>query len=203
MPLIKIKQFNDDGQLGLWQITEDIKDLHCPDFLNLSDIHSVMRQKERLVAYALLEAMTGLKNTVIRHNDSGKPFIDNYEISLSHTRGWAAMILAKRCRVGVDIEYYSDRVYRIADRFIRPDEERDGLEKCLINWCAKEALFKMRSEEDLRYFDMRLHPFKLSNKCVEVDDLKQGDAVRMNFEYNHDYILTWCASSPNFSFCSK
>lgn len=180
-------------RLGLWNITEKVTDLPCPTCLDLSSINSDTRKIERLVTYQLLNALTGLDQVEIKHDKAGKPLIDGYEISLSHTRGWAAMIISEHYQTGIDVEYISDRVNRVASRFIRSDEDCEGLEKRLVNWCAKEALYKMRSAEDLQYFDMRLHPFSLSDGFVNTDDLKRGDTVRIDFEHNADYVLTWCA----------
>lgn len=193
MPLTTIRPLSDDLQLGLWHITENVSELPCPAFLDLSGIHSEMRKKEQLVSYQLLQAMTGRVDMEIKHDAAGRPLIEDYQISLSHTRGWAAMILSKHHRVGVDVEYMSDRVNKVVDRFIRSDEERDGLEKRLVNWCAKEALYKLRSTEDLQYFDMRLHHFSLSDDCVVADDMRRGDTVSIHFECTSNYVLTWCA----------
>lgn len=193
MPLTTIQTLSDGLRLGLWNITEKVTDLPCPTCLDLSSINSDTRKIERLVTYQLLNALTGLDQVEIKHDKAGKPLIDGYEISLSHTRGWAAMIISEHYQTGIDVEYISDRVNRVASRFIRSDEDCEGLEKRLVNWCAKEALYKMRSAEDLQYFDMRLHPFSLSDGFVNTDDLKRGDTVRIDFEHNADYVLTWCA----------
>ncbi len=193
MPLTTIQTLSDGLRLGLWNITEKVTDLPCPTCLDLSSINSDTRKIERLVTYQLLNALTGLDQVEIKHDKAGKPLIDGYEISLSHTRGWAAMIISEHYQTGIDVEYISDRVNRVASRFIRSDEDCEGLEKRLVNWCAKEALYKMRSAEDLQYFDMRLHPFSLSDGFVNTDDLKRGDTVRIDFEHTADYMLTWCA----------
>ena len=192
MPLTTIQTLSDGLRLGLWNITEKVTDLPCPTCLDLSSINSDTRKIERLVTYQLLNALTGLDQVEIKHDKAGKPLIDGYEISLSHTR-WAAMIISEHYQTGIDVEYISDRVNRVANRFIRSDEDCEGLEKRLVNWCAKEALYKMRSAENLQYFDMRLHPFSLSDGFVNTDDLKRGDTVRIDFEHTADYVLTWCA----------
>lgn len=92
----------------------------------------------------------------LAHNADGKPVIDGYEISISHTRGLAAVMLAKGHRVGVDVEYDSPRVGKIASRFLRPDENAPTLRLQLLHWCAKEAVFKLFSEHDLTYQQMRV-----------------------------------------------
>ena len=45
-----------------------------------------------------------------------KPFLNGYELNISHTRGYAVLMLSEKERVAVDIEQRSDRVKRIASR---------------------------------------------------------------------------------------
>ena len=49
----------------------------------------------------------------------------------------------------------------------------NGVEQHLINWSAKETMYKFFSEEDLQYFDMRVHPFDVAaDGELLVDNLK-------------------------------
>lgn len=196
MPLTKIDTVGDGVRLALWQITERVAQLPVPQYLDLSGIHSESRIKEELVICQLLQALTCRYDLQINHEPSGKPVVDGYQISLSHTRGWAAMILAEDDglgrSVGVDIEYYSDRVNKVADRFIRQDEQNDSLPHRLINWSAKETVYKLFSEEDLQYFDMRLHPFQPRPEgVIIVDDLKDEKSVSVNYTFSKEYVLSW------------
>lgn len=192
MPLLKIEALADDVQLALWRMTEEVGELPCPQSLDLSAIQSVRRQKEMLTTYALLSALAGRNDLVIKHNESGRPYVNGMEISISHTRGWAVMLMSRKYKLGVDIEYMSDRVSRIVDKFMREDEDRHDVHRQLVNWCAKEAVYKLRSEEDLQYFEMRLHDFTLLDEGkVRVDDLKRQDAVEVNYRINTDYVWTW------------
>lgn len=191
MPLIKIDDLG-KARLALWQMTEPIEELPRPKVVDLSDIHAEGRLREKLTEYCLLKAMTSRDDIVIEHNAAGQPCMEGSYISISHTKGWAAMILSETNRVGVDVEYYADRVNRIADRFIRPDEQNTDLPHRLVNWCAKETVYKMFSEEDLQYFEMRLLPFDIAaNGKVEVEDLKQPKSVTVDYIINNDYVLTY------------
>lgn len=179
--------------MALWQMTESPEELPRPKNVDFSDVHSVVRQKERLVTYCMLRALTSRDDLVIGHLPSDKPFLDGYSISLSHTKGWAAMILSEKpMELGIDIEYYSDRVNKVADRFIRPDEQSDSLSYRLINWSAKESVYKALSAEDLQYFEMRLKPFQTSDSgTLTVEDLKEPKDMLVNYILNKDYVLTW------------
>ena len=52
----------------------------------------------------LLKAILGYE-PVIRHNEDGKPLIDDSHISISHTIGYVAVILSHDHEVGIDVEY--------------------------------------------------------------------------------------------------
>ena len=192
MPLIKIETVGDNVRLALWEMTEKVDELPHPYNVDLSALHSEVRRKENLTAYALLRELTGIDNLVISHEPSGKPRIDGFEIGISHTRGWATVILSDNKPVAVDIEYRSDRVTRITDRFIRFDEDKSNADIQLINWCAKETVYKLLSEENLRYFEMRLQKFSLSSVGeVWVDDLKFPKKIKVRYKVTPDYVLTW------------
>lgn len=193
MPLIRIDNLDNQGtRLALWQMTESVDELLRPKVEDLSDIHAETRLKEKLTEYSLLYALTSRDDLLIKHNAAGQPILDDCYISISHTRGWAAMLLSDKNRVGVDIEYYSDRVNRVADRFIRQDEQNTDLEHRLVNWSAKETVYKMFSEEDLQYFEMRLLSFDISGSgIVTVEDLKLTKSINVKYILNKDYVLTY------------
>lgn len=192
MPLLRIDRLCDGTRIGIWRMDEALQDLPRPAHLAIGGMRSIKRQKEQLTTYCLLEAMTGRRDLVIGHAESGKPIVDAMEISLSHTKGWAAMIVSEDKAVGVDIEYRSNRVDRIASRFIRPDEQSATLAQRLINWSAKETVYKLLSDENLTYHDMRLHAIAEESRGeVLVDDLKCGGHVVVSYIFNQDYVLTW------------
>lgn len=206
MPLSKIFEPCRGVQVGLWQMTEGIDQFPKPKGVNIS-FRSDKRLKEELCVYALLTAMTGNDHLVIGHESSGKPRLDGWSVSVSHTRGWVAIILSTDFQVGIDVEYTSDRVSKVVDRFIREDEQRKTLSQQLINWSAKETVYKLFSEQKLDYFDMRLHdlPSEIDTVLdrdahgvlggiagsVLVDMLKTNGVATVHYELTPDYVLTY------------
>lgn len=193
MPLVTTRKIDDGIRLALWKMTESLDELPKPPGIDFRDIHSQGRLREKLVEYCLLKALTQTDGLVISHLPSGQPVVEGYSISLSHTKGWAAMIVSKKdVALGVDIEYVSERVNKVAERFIRPDEQSGSLAYRLINWSAKESVYKALSSEDLQYFEMRLKPFAASSEGkVIVEDLKMPKEREVDFVLNEDYVLTW------------
>ncbi len=175
MSLIEIRQLSAHTRLGLWRMDEPFE--------------GTARERERDAVHRLLHAMTGDDSLCIGHESSGKPTLDGWHISVSHTRGFAALILSDLEEVAVDIEYQSDRVGRIAKRFIREDEPVSSTEEMLLLWSAKETLFKLHSSVHLQYFEMRLR--EMNESVMQVEDITQNKVVNINYECSADYVLTY------------
>ena len=197
MPVVYIKEVAPDVKLGLWKMEEtalqflsDSSDMSKLFDVEISAYKSEVRRLEKLAVYSLLWKMTNSKVTV-SHNEDGKPIVDGYNISISHTRGYASVILSKLKNVAVDIEYYSDRVARIADKFIREDEIATDIASQLINWSVKETVYKYFSEQNLQYFDMKLIPFEEFENTKRVLNLKTGSYLDVYYELNNEYVLTY------------
>lgn len=198
MALLQIKNVDQDVMLGLWRISESVEEFisgnaalrqvqqEFPPYKNEARI------LEKLAVYALLYRMTGTERPLhIQHLDSGRPELEGYHIGISHTKGFAALILSPTKPVAVDIEYMADRVNRVAARFIRSDEKATTTLERLINWCAKETIYKLFSEENLDYADMRLQPFECHSQGVfNVEDLKEPKFQEVHYTVTAEYVMT-------------
>lgn len=198
MPLISIENIAEDVRLGLWRMDETPEQLVRENaslakvYAETRPLHSEKRRLERLSVHALLYRMMGDGIGIILHDASSRPLLKGYNISVSHTRGFAAVIVSHTKSVGVDIEYMSGRVNKIVDKFMRSDEMTADTVSRLINWSAKETIYKLFSTEDLQYFEMRLMPFALHDSGnVEVEDLKSAKCQSVAYRVNDDYVLTY------------
>lgn len=175
MPLIEIHSLTPQTRLGLWRMEDSI---------------AKPRQRERQAEQELLMAMTGDSQLSIGHEPSGKPVLNvPLFISISHTRGYVSMLLSTTDRVGVDIEYRSDRVEQIASRFIRPDEQAPTVMDKLLLWSAKEAVYKLFSEDRLMFFDMQV--LSIGDHVLCMRNLKRNIVVDVFYEFTDDYVLTY------------
>ncbi len=198
MPIIKITTLPSGSMLGLWRISETIDDL-LRLYPSLSSLYMSVRQLgsksrivEKMCVQALLVEMTGKQDISISHNSDGRPFLEGWYISISHSKGFASVILSKENEVAIDIEYISDRVSKIANRFIRKDEQCMSLIQQLITWCVKETIYKYYSSQHLGFFDIRLHDICSSSfGTVCVDNLKTHSVVDVNYVVASDYVLTY------------
>ncbi|MCO6025807.1 4'-phosphopantetheinyl transferase superfamily protein [Prevotella cerevisiae] len=198
MALLATRSLGPDIFLGLWAIQETEEEFFRmePELSALRQFcfehyHSQARRLEFLAVRALVHRLVPEEPLTIGHEESGKPTLSGWSISISHTVGYAAVLLSKKDPVGIDIEYYSNRVEKVASRFLRADEQAPDLSSLLIHWSAKETVYKYDSEEHLRYDEMRVHPFSLQDTFCLVDDLKVHRQLKVFFEVHRDFVLTF------------
>lgn len=208
MAVVNIREVYPGVNLGLWQMDESpehLFDLYphlLPYRSSLDDKYKNDGRKLEFLAiralmYEMLRVNGASKGLLshagdFTHNGQGKPLFRGYHVSISHTKGYAALILSKKSEVAVDIEYMSDRVERIASKFLRKDERADSLDAKLVHWCAKETVFKLFSEENLLFEDMRVKPFDtMADWACDVENLKSGKTARVDFELAMDFVLTY------------
>ena len=208
MAVVNIREVYPGVSLGLWQMDES-PELLFDQYPHLLPYRSSLNDKYkndgrkleflaiRALMYEMLRVNGASKGLLshagdFTHNEQGKPLFRGYHVSISHTKGYAALILSKKSEVAVDIEYMSDRVERIASKFLRKDERADSLDAKLVHWCAKETVFKLFSEENLLFEDMRVKPFDtMADWACDVENLKSGKTARVDFELAMDFVLTY------------
>lgn len=129
---------------------------------------------------------------MIGHAASGQPLLRGYHVGVTHTKGYAALMLSKSCDVACDIEHFSDRVERIKSKFLRKDEKADDLDSLLVHWCGKETVYKLFPEDSLQFSQMRVGPFStMSDWACEVENMKRGEKVCVDFELTMQFVLTY------------
>jgi 4'-phosphopantetheinyl transferase len=171
MPLIFLKHI-EQGRIGLWEISEELEELIQYAHLSESDkasyceISALHRKKEWLAVRALLNKLYPQAPRINYHGD-GRPHLETgeFQISISHTKGFVAVLLHKTASPGIDIELSSRDVERVASRFLSDQEMeacRNGSQYAnrmgLIHWCAKEAIFKMIPLSNIQFAtDISIH----------------------------------------------
>lgn len=140
----------------------------------------------------VLEGLHVADAPLIGHAASGQPLLRGYHVGVTHTKGYAALMLSKNCDVACDIEHFSDRVERIKSKFLRKDEKADDLDSLLVHWCGKETVYKLFPEDNLQFSQMRVGPFStMSDWTCEVENMKRGEKVRVDFELTMQFVLTY------------
>lgn len=162
---------NDTTRLGVWRIEEEEK-----FFLKKVPLHNEVshpyKRLQHLAGRFLLPALFDdfpLEEVLIA--DTRKPFLQDelYHFSISHCGNFAAALVSRIHRVGVDIELVTPRMKYISAKFISDHEkrfftsplkplhimekekERIEIEFLTILWSSKEAIFKWYGNGEVNF----------------------------------------------------
>lgn len=162
--------------LAIWQITESEEELTAP-LPHGEELLAEARRRfkaagRRLEWLAVRRLMHQLGiASPIAYLPSGKPYLkeDERHITISHTRGYAAVAISGTNPIGLDIEQRTDKVCRVQHKFLSPEEksllpsEKKNVEALLIIWTAKEAMFKLVDREGIDFAEhFHLDPFTVA-----------------------------------------
>ena len=210
MGLLRDIPVNEDCRLGLWHIVEDYDTLFRRVYMNDADIRrmekfgSEARKVESLSVRALLQTMTTPDARIV-YNESRKPFLVGgaYHISISHSNLYTAILLGRNRKVGIDLEYMSHRIDRVARKFIHPEEyvTSDAAWQPVhlyIHWCAKEAVYKICDKQDLNFQEnIIISPFEVSadgNGWIS-GRVQHGEEVSehfsLHYEVTDNYVIVY------------
>ena len=209
MPLVYQQNINETTKLGVWHITE--KEIFFITQVPLQ--RQISHPKKRLQHLAgrllLKELYPGFPYNLIRIADTRKPFLENdaYHFSISHCGHYAAVIVSKKDRVGVDIEFFSAKVENLKDKFLSITEQEtfaaiNNYQFSIVNfqlltmaWSIKEAIYKWYGHGGLD-FKEHIHIEKISmtrkEGIAECRFLKQKDILLpVHFIFFNDNCLSW------------
>lgn len=146
---------------------------------------------------------TGISHTnilgtdvALSHDANGAPHLDNgMNIGISHTNGYATVIISPQYRVSVDIERISNRVSRITDKFLRPDETANTVIQQLLHWCTKETLYKLYPEDDLTFSEMKVLEIAGNEMdgIIKAGNIKRDEKVDVSYRISNDFVLTFAS----------
>lgn len=200
MPLILLEDISPDVKLGLWKMEESAEDLFVQNprlALQKERVYdsysSDQRRREVFTVRQLIYDMVG-DDVILSHDEYGCPYLSNgLNIGISHTRGCAAVIVSSCFKVSVDIEYISERVSHITDRFLRMDEQAETLIDKLIHWCTKEALYKLYPDDHLAFMDMQLLSIEGNNNngIITAKNLVRNKIQDVYYRIFDNFVLTY------------
>jgi 4'-phosphopantetheinyl transferase len=213
MPVVFSKKIDDQTMLGVWRIEETEAQLLSGLQLKqheLDVIESLSNGKRALHWLSTRLLLRTMLNTAdyidCKMDDHGKPYLENSDtyISLSHSYDYAAVIIGKGKKVGVDIELIKMKIKSIKHKFLSDVELAqkqigDNINGLYVSWCAKEAIYKWHGKKGLE-FKQHIHikPFKLKeegslNAIVELPEGSQELVVNY-FKTKDGYMLGYVVS---------
>jgi phosphopantetheinyl transferase len=189
---------------GIWKIEED--ETFLRDFIN-KEVDTPFTNAGRRIEFLAVRALAKTMNVdpqMIAYFPSGKPYIkgSTLNISISHTKGYTAILLSSQKNIGIDIEQKSERIIKIRDKFMHPEEEKqlfgqEGKESTLLllHWCAKESLFKAIIDEEVDFLrELRILHFTAPTEkgSFKAKALRSGINFQVDYQIEKDFVLTCC-----------
>jgi len=199
---------NDSLTLAVVPLKEDSESLLSrlsfkDKYLSTVERMTENRKREWLTIRVLLKELSGEEKEIL-YDSSGKPYLsdNSFHISISHTKGYAALIINKDNEVAIDIEKIASRVENIAKRFVNEEEEKalsqsNKIIHLLLYWSAKESMFKRLSAKNID-FKQHLHipPFEpilgewSDFEAYETQTNRQNRFI-IHYFVHDDYVLTY------------
>lgn len=208
MPLFYQQNINPTTKLAIWRIEES------EDFFN----KTVPLQKEITHPHKRLQHLAGrfllpylfpnFPYEEILIADTKKPFLPNeqFHFSISHCADYAAVIVSKTSRVGIDIELVDKRVEKIASKFLGIAEQQfvqqyketyaNNLQLQLLTlmWSTKEAVFKWWGNGNVDFSkDIFIKPFEL-NKIGNIEVHFKQQILHLQYALFNKLCLVWLSA---------
>ena len=212
MPIFFQQQINENTRLGVWKIeeTEEFFKGNVPLHRDVTHPH---KRLQHLAGRFLLQFLfPDFPYHLIEIADTRKPFLPNeqYHFSISHCGDYAAAIVSKDSRVGIDIEMPMEKILKISKKFLNEKEDSIfNIQHSTLNdrlstidyrlttllWSAKESVFKWYGDGGV---DFRKHILLLKNdEATETIDcffLKDESELKIHYQQFEHLVLAWVVS---------
>ena len=162
MPLF-YQHVNEFAKIAIWHIEEEKKFFSEKVPLQREITHPHKQLQHLAGRYLLQFLYPDFPYHLIEIADTRKPYLPNeeYHFSISHCGDYAAVIISKEKRVGIDIELFSTKAEKVKYKFLNEEEQKkivgfglpdhgkpiyqstdQPVNLSTLLWCCKEAVFK-------------------------------------------------------------
>ncbi|RYG41371.1 MAG: 4'-phosphopantetheinyl transferase superfamily protein [Chitinophagaceae bacterium] len=207
MPIFFQHQVNDTTRLGIWKIEEN-EDFFKNNVPLHRDVTHPHKRLQHLAGRFLLQYLfPAFPYTLIQIADTRKPFIpgDPYHFSISHCGDFAAAIVSRESRVGIDIEIPVDKLHRIKDKFLGEEEQARWFDKgsdiptsmLTLLWSCKESVFKWYGDGQVDFREhIQLNQQHPGQNIIECLFSKSDKQLNIDYRQLEQLVLAWVCSKP-------
>ena len=209
MGILSNRIIEDGCRIGLWEVDEDYETLFRMTYLNSEDIRrlnafkNLNRKIESLSVRALLQQMTRRDARIVYRGHSRKPYMDDgsCNISVSHSHKYTTILLGKNKQVGIDLEFMSHNIERVAHKFINDrevitDHPSTRCQHFYIHWCAKESLYKICDKININFQeDLTIQPFEVKSQgdiIGIVHNNFRNEEYHLHYQVEKNYVWVYC-----------
>ncbi|MBA2249723.1 MAG: 4'-phosphopantetheinyl transferase superfamily protein [Chitinophagaceae bacterium] len=217
MALFYQHNINEKTKIGVWHIEETESFFLSAVSLQREIMHPHKRLQHLAGRFLLPFLFPGFPNELIAIADTRKPFLQNeaYHFSISHCGDFAAVMVSKTQRVGIDIEMVTPKVEKIKHKFLNTEEllllnrqEAIGNEQLAIGkseltdnqinkltllWSCKEAIFKWDGAGGIDFKkDIHLKSIDPEKQLIDCDFTKHKKvALQVHYLYFEKMCMAW------------
>lgn len=219
MPIFFQHRIDETTRLGVWKIeeTEEFFKGNVPQHRDVTHPH---KRLQHLAGRFLLQFLfPDFPYELIQIADTKKPYLPNeqYHFSISHCGDFAAAIVSKNKRVGIDVELITDKIFKILDKFLSAKEkEIFNIQYSMFNvqgqtsniehrtiipqlptlfWSAKESVFKWYGGGAVD-FKNHIHLQSLHEGTETINCFFSKNETELTIHYRQfdHLLLTWVMS---------
>jgi phosphopantetheinyl transferase len=211
MPVFFQHQINEDTRLGIWKIeeTEEFFKGNVPLHREVTHPH---KRLQHLAGRFLLQFLfPDFPYELIQIADTRKPFLpdEQYHFSISHCGDYAAAIVSKNKRVGIDIEIPVEKISRIMYKFLSAKEHgtfnlipgADGnfpdltYRQPTVFWSAKEAVYKWYGNGGIDFRrEIQLLKQHEGTETIDCFFSKNETELAIHYRQFDGLVLAWVVS---------
>ena len=196
--------------IGIWKISEseselaDGLELSKEALTRLSQRRSMIHRKGYLAIRKLLKGHR-IHHLNHQYDKNGAPYLlDGRYLSISHTKDLACIAISSQ-PVGIDLEYYQEKIIRIAPRFLHKEESLDlnkNIDKHYLTqiWTAKEALYKVFRKKGIQFNTQILVDSIEANSKESIGSVFFSNRVnkyKIHFRYFDKFCLSLATTKKN------
>lgn len=199
---------SEDAHILIWEITETVEELssmlsNFEDYVVEFEKMGATKRKLEFLTVRIAFNLLLKRDVIVVYDKEGKPFLEDnsFNISISHTKNWVAVMTHPSKKVGIDIEGISDRVLKVYKKFLSDNEQKhlftndNNTEKLQLGWSAKEAIFKIIGLEAVDFkTQLMIYPFDYYDEgTLTVEHLPTKNVFQLNYKITEYFNLAYCA----------
>ena len=161
--------------------------------------------RKAFLGVRMLMQHIGYSDFDLFYSADGKPHLkDGKNISITHSYAFSAIIISTK-NIGIDMELQREKVITIAEKFLEPEfafldptHLTEYMQKLIVLWGVKEAVYKMISRPGLSFKqNIEVFNFNLNDKqgmaAVKFEEIEAQ--YPFYFQEIEDFTLVYCLGS--------
>ncbi len=202
MPLVYQQNINAVTKIGVWHIAET-EDFFKAVPLQKEITHPHKRLQHLAGRFLLKDLYPDFPLSLIKIADTRKPFLEDeaYHFSISHCRDYAAVLISKALRAGVDIEMVNEKIDRIIPKFLTAEEcflfaGGEIKKTATLFWSVKESVYKWQGTGGT---DFKKH-IRIEKFTGNLDEgvvhclFRNQTQLQVHYLFFNNNFLTWVLS---------